>query len=160
MASVDVLKHALTGELQLARGRVTGHAPDGRVWVHLDAEPGQEIACDVLTTGGHAPAPLTAGEDVLIARPGPPGEPGVIMGAVRPAAAAPEAPALEAAPPGQPLEIRSRELIIEAGDELTLRCGEASIRITRDGKIVIRGEHILSRAKGTQRIKGGSVAIN
>jgi hypothetical protein len=59
-----------------------------------------------------------------------------------------------------PLKLESRDIVVEAGDTLTLKCGEASIQITRDGKIVIRGEHILSRAKGTQRIKGGSVAIN
>jgi len=160
MASVEVLKRTLTGELRLARGRVAGHEPDGRVRVRTGAEPGQEIACDVLTAGTGAPARFRAGDDVLIARPEPPLKPGIILGAVGPARAAAEARALEAASPGRPLELRSREIVIEAGDELILRCGQASIRITRDGKIVIRGEHILSRAKGTQRIKGGSVAIN
>ena len=51
-------------------------------------------------------------------------------------------------------------VVIEADEELLLRVGESSIKISRDGKVVIRGEHVLTRAKGTNRIKGGSVAIN
>jgi hypothetical protein len=82
----------------------------------------------------------------------------VILGLVQAGTLTEAAPA--APSPDEPQTIRHRRIVIEAGEELTLQCGEASIRITRDGKVMIRGEHILSRAKGTQRIKGGSVAIN
>ena len=42
---------------------------------------------------------------------------------------------------------------------LLLPC-KAIVYQRADGKIVIKGKHLLSRAKGTQRIKGGSVEIN
>jgi hypothetical protein len=51
-------------------------------------------------------------------------------------------------------------LVVEAREEIVLRCGEGSIRIRKDGKIVLRGTHLLSLSAGPNRIKGGSVNIN
>jgi hypothetical protein len=53
-----------------------------------------------------------------------------------------------------------RRVEIEAADELVLRCGEASITLTRDGRITICGTYVETRARGTNRIRGGSVQIN
>ena len=44
--------------------------------------------------------------------------------------------------------------------QIVLRCGEASITLTRAGKVLIRGAYVLSRSSGTNRIQGGSVEIN
>jgi hypothetical protein len=49
---------------------------------------------------------------------------------------------------------------ITAGSEIELRCGKASITLTRAGKVIIRGAYLLSRSSGVNRIKGGSVQIN
>jgi hypothetical protein len=49
---------------------------------------------------------------------------------------------------------------LSAAKEITLRCGEASITLTRAGKILLRGTYISSRSSGVQRIRGGSVQIN
>jgi len=49
---------------------------------------------------------------------------------------------------------------VEAADELVLRCGQASIVLRRNGRVVIRGTYVETRAKGVNRIKGGSVLIN
>ncbi|MEL6363531.1 MAG: DUF6484 domain-containing protein [Pseudomonadota bacterium] len=49
---------------------------------------------------------------------------------------------------------------IEAEEELTLRCGRASLTLTRAGKVLIRGAYVSSRSTGVHRIKGGSVEIN
>lgn len=65
-------------------------------------------------------------------------------------------------PPGQPDPPDSgrERLVIEAGSELVLKCGSGSITLRQDGKIVLRGTHLLSRASGPIRIKGGHVEIN
>jgi hypothetical protein len=56
---------------------------------------------------------------------------------------------------------RDREqLVLTAEREIVLRCGEASIILTRAGKVLIRGTYLLSRSSGINRIKGGSVQIN
>ncbi|CAN5421075.1 hypothetical protein BH11PSE9_BH11PSE9_04260 [soil metagenome] len=49
---------------------------------------------------------------------------------------------------------------IEANESLTLKCGEASIDLRADGQVMVRGEDVLLRAKGTQRIRAAKVAIN
>ncbi|MBL8344150.1 MAG: hypothetical protein JNN03_01830 [Rubrivivax sp.] len=49
---------------------------------------------------------------------------------------------------------------IEAPQRLSLKCGESSIDLRADGKVMIRGEDVLVRAKGTKRIRAGTVSIN
>jgi hypothetical protein len=51
-------------------------------------------------------------------------------------------------------------VLLEAAREIVLRCGRASITLTRAGKIVVRGAYISSRSSGVHRIKGASVQIN
>ena len=53
-----------------------------------------------------------------------------------------------------------KRITLEAQDEIQLKCGEGSITLRKDGKIIIKGTHLLSRAIGPNRIKGGSVQIN
>ena len=53
-----------------------------------------------------------------------------------------------------------KRITLEAQDEIQLKCGEGSITLRKDGKIVIKGTHLLSRSSGPNRIKGGSVQIN
>jgi hypothetical protein len=62
----------------------------------------------------------------------------------------------------QPLSIQADEQrhVISAEREIVLRCGEASITLTRAGKILIKGSYVVSRSSGVNRIKGGSVQIN
>ena len=64
---------------------------------------------------------------------------------------------------------RSREVVgrldgdtvrLTAEREIVLECGKASITLTRAGKVLIRGAHLLSRSSGVNRIKGGSVQVN
>lgn len=56
--------------------------------------------------------------------------------------------------------IDGERIIIEGKAEIVLKCGEGSITLRKDGKIIIKGTHLLSRASGPNRIKGGSVQIN
>jgi hypothetical protein len=52
------------------------------------------------------------------------------------------------------------QLVLTAQNEIALRCGKASITLTRAGKVLIKGAYILNRSSGVNRIKGGSVQIN
>jgi hypothetical protein len=49
---------------------------------------------------------------------------------------------------------------MDAGEQIVLQCGKASITLTRAGKILIKGEYVLSSAKGSNKIKGGSIQLN
>ncbi len=57
-------------------------------------------------------------------------------------------------------ELPQKRVLIEALAELVLKCGSGSITLREDGKIVLRGTHLLSRSSGPIRIKGGYVEIN
>lgn len=56
--------------------------------------------------------------------------------------------------------VDGRSVVFEAKDEIVLRCGEASITLRRNGRIVVRGAYVETRSKGVNRIKGGVVRIN
>ena len=49
---------------------------------------------------------------------------------------------------------------VTADERLELRCGKATILMEQDGRITIRGSHIISHASGAQRIRGGSINLN
>lgn len=60
----------------------------------------------------------------------------------------------------QDVTIDGRRITFDAREEVVLRCGKASITLTKAGKILIRGAYLLTRSSGVNRIKGGSVQIN
>jgi hypothetical protein len=51
-------------------------------------------------------------------------------------------------------------LLLRGDQEVRLECGQASVTLTRDGRVVIRGAQVVSQASGVNRIRGGSVQIN
>jgi hypothetical protein len=69
---------------------------------------------------------------------------------------------VEKAPTNQRLQavVDGRSVVFDAKDEIVLRCGEASITLRRNGRIVVRGAYVETRATGVNRIKGGVVRIN
>ena len=63
---------------------------------------------------------------------------------------------------GQALQAKldGEQVTLTADKEIVLKCGKSSITLTKAGKIIIRGEYLLSRSTGVNKIKGGSVQIN
>ena len=62
--------------------------------------------------------------------------------------------------PTETLRVDGKRVVIEGHEEITLSCGEASITLTKAGKILIRGTYLQSRSSGVNRILGGSVQVN
>lgn len=58
------------------------------------------------------------------------------------------------------LEADGEKQVIRAEKELLLQCGQSSILLREDGKIVIKGRDIVSRASRNNKIRGGSVHLN
>ena len=73
---------------------------------------------------------------------------------------APPVPVKEDVNVAAPGGMKPETLRIEAGRELVIECGEAKISLRKDGRIEIRGTHLISRSSGPNKIKGGSVFIN
>lgn len=92
-------------------------------------------------------------EVALMFEEGDPARPliiGLIQDPFRPTA---EAKLIHTTVDGEPLTITAEK-------ELVLKCGQASIVLTRDGKIQLRGTYLLSRSSGVNRIQGGSIELN
>jgi len=63
--------------------------------------------------------------------------------------------------PGQvEVDADGERLIVSAREQVVIRCGKASITLTKAGKVLIQGAYVLSRSSGVNRIKGGSVQLN
>jgi len=56
--------------------------------------------------------------------------------------------------------VDGKRVVIEGREEIVFKCGEASITLTKAGKILIRGKYLLNRSSGVNRIMGGSVQVN
>lgn len=56
--------------------------------------------------------------------------------------------------------VDGKKVVIEGKEEIVLTCGEASITLTKAGKILIRGKFISNRSSGVNRLLGASIQIN
>jgi hypothetical protein len=128
-------------------GRVVKVEGPGAAHVTFPGAPREGFAA-------RAVAPLGEGDEgrevALMFEGGDPRRPIVMGKMVSPLAAA----------EGADASADGRRVEITADQEIVLRCGDASITLTRAGKILIRGAYVLSRSSGTNRIQGGSVEIN
>jgi hypothetical protein len=92
---------------------------------------------------------------VLMFEDGDPGRP-IIVGCIRQEGDR----ALPEAAGSVEVDADGQRLVVTANHDLVLRCGKASITLSRDGRIVVRGAHVVSHSSGLNRIRGGSVQIN
>lgn len=99
-----------------------------------------------------------AGADVVVLFEGGDPQRPIIVGVIGRQAVADAAPSTPAA--SVVLEVDGDRFVVDAEREIVLRCGDASITLTRAGKVIIKGNYILSRSTGYNKIKGAAVDIN
>ncbi len=58
------------------------------------------------------------------------------------------------------ITVDGERMVFDAEKEIVFRCGKGSITIRSDGRIVIKGTDLISRSKGTNKIKGATIKIN
>jgi hypothetical protein len=80
----------------------------------------------------------------------------IVMGVLRGAEGWP----LPETPAQVEVDADGERMLVSARSELVLRCGKASITLTREGKVLIHGSYISSRSTGVNRVKGGSIQLN
>jgi hypothetical protein len=138
-----------TGQ-HLVRARVESVGPSGEILVSDPDGTMERQPCDILQTAEQSSLHLKSNDTVLVwiptveedSRP-------VIIGRV----AAPSDPLKNETP-------CAGDLLLEAKESLTLKCGDGSITIRADGKVLIKGKDLVSSAIRMNRIKGGAVSIN
>lgn len=135
-------------------GELIGMTGDGRTpLVLFPGQPG--VAALLARTAVDLHGAHIGKKVVLMFEAGDPARP-IVMGVLR-------------GDPGWPLadrpgrvevDVDGERMIVSAGEQLVLRCGKASITLTRTGKVLIQGSYVLSRSSGVNRVKGGSVQLN
>jgi len=50
--------------------------------------------------------------------------------------------------------------VIQGQESLTLRCGQASLTLLRNGRVLLEGTYVETRAEGVIRLRGDSVQVN
>jgi hypothetical protein len=160
-----VLATAGAGDLALSRSARQSGNPPGIVIAKLAdiSDDGQPIVswtdgADVRREASRTIVPVDRrciGSEVAVAFPVGSSQP-LIMGRLAPPKATPSGPA------PLPFEARvdNERLELTADREIVIRCGKASITLTRAGKVLIRGAYVLTRSSGVNRVKGASVQIN
>ncbi len=56
--------------------------------------------------------------------------------------------------------VDGKRVVIRGRDEIVFSCGEASITLRRNGKVIVRGTKVESHSLGTQWVTGALVKIN
>jgi hypothetical protein len=134
-------------------GVLIGFRDDGAVPLVIFPGQPQTAAVAARTTvdlhGAHIGRPV-----VLMFDGGNPMRP-IVMGCIRG-----EATALKEQPGQVEVDADGERLLVSAREQLVLRCGKASITLTKSGKVLIQGAYVSSRSTGVNRIKGGSVQLN
>jgi hypothetical protein len=136
-------------------GRLVALGRDGQASVAVGQQAGLERLTMARVLG--AIAPSDAGRSVALMFERGRSDLPVVLGLI-----AESAPSLlpSSAPQGSTVEVDGQRIVLTGQQEVVLRCGEASITLSSDGAVVIRGTKLLSRSSGPNKIKGGSVAIN
>jgi hypothetical protein len=141
-------RQAATGKL--VRGVIDDFLQSGEVVVHVpSSDPATRLCCDFLETSASATVQLKLGDQVLVLSSEGPEQNGIVLGRI----------GRYRMPQTQANQVADH-IVVEAKETLTLKCGESSVDLRKDGKLMIRGKDVLSRAKRSQRIKGGTVGIN
>lgn len=151
----ELAPEAPSGLPQVVIGRITGFADDGSPFVDFPGNP--RHAPLAALSGGVVGRDRVGHEAALLFVAGDPLRP-LIVGLIH----HPEPEPREGEPRSAEIEARldGGRVLLTAEREIELRCGKASLVLTRAGKVLIRGAYLLSRSSGVNRIKGGSVQIN
>lgn len=142
-------------------GRIAA-SPDGQVMVEFDGDGPRAARILSGTDLDELARPESRGREVLLVFQDGNQELPVVVGLL-------DGPAGEALSllRQRPDPKRARHAVVDgdrvkivADKEIVLECGEGSITIRKDGKIVVKGTHLLTRSTGPHRIKGAHVEIN
>jgi len=158
----DDARSAFRGHLV---GEIASVDDEGRAFVTFPGCHGvparaRSVVGAPLRAGQH-PEDLVGAPVLLVFEEGDPGRPiilGILHDRVCPEAQRPELE-IEMGK-ARDVVVDGQRLVFDAQQEILLRCGKSSLVLRRDGKVLVRGAHLVSRATGTNKIKGGSISLN
>lgn len=145
-AMMEALAVGTEGAIRL--GSVDRLEEDGTLWVRLPRRRPVSARWIAGVTPAQLRAAKASGTMVLVALVGR--NQAVVIGLL----------ASDPVPAAAEARLDGKKVILTGEEEVTLKCGKASITLTSAGKVLIKGEYVVSRSSGVNRIKGGAVQIN
>ncbi|HXD18653.1 MAG TPA: DUF6484 domain-containing protein [Vicinamibacterales bacterium] len=150
------------GTMAVQVGRVVGSTSRGEPLVDFPGNSGKPVVARALTSSGaaHTLAERVA-EVLLVFEDGDPVRP-IIVGVLD------QHEHLERTLASGTIRRDSRDNVTVDGSTLelvgrecvVLSCGKSSIALYADGRVVIKGTRLLSRASESNKIKGATIALN
>lgn len=147
--ALEAVEMLMNLENSLIRATVMEFSETGEILIQTDSEPSACVLCDYLVTTPGPQLLLSTGDPVLVLLPTSEGGKGCVLGKI--------GVYKKPKPTEEPVP---EHVLVEARKELTLRCGQGKVTLRHDGKILVKGQDVVSHARRSQRIKGGSVSIN
>ena len=132
---------------RVLRATVVEILDSGEIVVSVPSASSATFPCDVLL--GTPALSLKVGDPVVALSPSVKEERGVVLGLIVPYT-----------PPSEQQGSVAKQFEVVASEAISLKCGESSLEMRKDGKVLVKGKDVVSLAKRVQRIKGGTVAIN
>ncbi|MGH7496389.1 MAG: hypothetical protein ACREOO_28905 [bacterium] len=151
----DMKELTLAG-LRIMRGRIIAIDDDGGIMVEGDSEA-LPLSCEFLRTSAGPLPGLNPGDAVLYALDEIATR-GYVLGVIQKYRKNAQGANGSLALPDPQQDFR--EIKFNAKEKIELRCGQSVLLMNKDGKIVLKGTSITSRASGPQKIKGATVQIN
>ncbi|MBN1931348.1 MAG: hypothetical protein JW786_07035 [Desulfobacterales bacterium] len=129
--------------MEIMRGRISAIRPNGEIIVEYK-ENSSSLVCDFLRTSAGSIPLLTKGDPVLFVLEKS-GVRGCVIGVVQKYITGEES---------------SYQLDFVAQNKIELRCGGSSLTMSKEGKVILKGSQVVTKASGVNKIKGASVKIN
>ncbi|MDH5728413.1 MAG: hypothetical protein OEZ58_05460 [Gammaproteobacteria bacterium] len=135
---------------------------DGKIYVADKANLDVVIPCLFLRTSSAAAPAIKEGDEVVYNAPESPNDLGCVLGLIEPYQQVPEKlnKQLKKNNLSSLTTIEDEVVRIKADKGLVIECGKSTIILIREGKVQIKGNELLSRARGMNKIKGAGVNIN
>jgi hypothetical protein len=128
--------------IKITRGRILAITSEGEIMVEREGDLSC-ITCDFLRTSS-APLPELNQGDLVLYAVDESIDRGYVLGIIQKYTS----------------EEDPRYLKINAKESIELRCGNSTMIMNKEGKVIVKGNEVVSRARGINKIKGAAVKIN
>ena len=146
-----------------AVGKIVAVGEDGRILVDYPDNPAGPLEARYVANRFFAnETDFENGAPVLLGFENGDPELAIIIGRLRDTVPRPDTLKVSMPVEKEPEEVLldGKRVVLEAAEEIELRCGKSSLILTKDGKVVMKGVEVVSRALKTNKIRGASVKIN
>ncbi len=145
-------------ETALLTGHLEGIDDEGRLLFRAEGEPGViPVIIGMEASDGVLVRAARRKQRALVMRTADATARWVLVGLVRDRVAL---AARDAKPGRLQVKVDGEKLTLEAEHDLELRCGQSAIVLRYDGRVEIRGTHIVSASRGPNRVKGATIELN